>query len=440
MNDSNKTSTLTAHVVDPEGNPVAGALVRPFGFRTKEEPSSHYSWEADCTLPQAPITDATGTATIVYPLNGPGEFHLGIVTVMVHHPDFCLDQAELDVANPHQIILKRGTELTLKGIGNESLVLYADISETDPQHRPRPSTLFWTRLADDTLSTHIPSGTYAVRAIGLTKDGATWFSAPQEFHPEGTAFTLRLALSPGRSFSGVLDETTSRSIRNGRIIAEILTEEGPLKSSWLVSAPIGEDRTFMLKDIPQGRIGVIAVCDGFISLPTNASTHVHTPQFFSTTTPEPILVKMTPTGTAHLIILDPDGKPLPKVTVDFFPNQNFSHGNSVLGALINSIDVLQRQGKPFADLSTTTPETLRLYHALTDESGIVTIPNLPAGTQAFHLHHPDCEMPLQFHRGWPERLGRIDITASTTTEKTLTLEKNGTSSLSEAIKARTQHT
>src|SRR5262245_672696 len=79
-------------VVDATGKPIAGAIVRPEGMRTKPGPYSGgwYSWQPrEMGVPNDPVTtDADGRARLPYPKYVFERIETGTICLSIEHPDF----------------------------------------------------------------------------------------------------------------------------------------------------------------------------------------------------------------------------------------------------------------------------------------------------------------------------------------------------------------
>ena len=85
-------------VVDATGKPIAGAIIRPDGLRTKSGPysSGWYSWQPRrMGVPNEPVTtDADGRARLPYPRYVFERIETGTLCLRVEHPDFVTDRPE----------------------------------------------------------------------------------------------------------------------------------------------------------------------------------------------------------------------------------------------------------------------------------------------------------------------------------------------------------
>src|ERR1051325_10180293 len=89
-------------VVDSSGTPVAGAVIKPEGLRTKPGPyvSGWYTWMPMANgVPNPPVTtDKDGFARVPYPKFVFEQIETGTLCLSVSHPDFVPDRPERTVA------------------------------------------------------------------------------------------------------------------------------------------------------------------------------------------------------------------------------------------------------------------------------------------------------------------------------------------------------
>src|SRR5688572_22203919 len=90
-------------VVDEAGKPIAGAIVRPEGLRTKPGPyvSGWYGWRTakNGGVANPPVTtDKEGYARVPYPKNVFERIETGTLCLAVDHPEFVADRPERIVA------------------------------------------------------------------------------------------------------------------------------------------------------------------------------------------------------------------------------------------------------------------------------------------------------------------------------------------------------
>lgn len=461
-----EVGTLHVQVVDEKGWPVAHASVRPIGMRTQEEPGSDYGWNmanaGGLVIGEPLYTDANGNVSIPYPLHVFDNLHTGAVTVLVRHPDFCSIQQDVNVDMPLPVQLKKGTRLTLRATSADGKLLpdvYADVSD----ERFSSYSLQWTRSADGkSISASFAPGSYVVRAVVLPqgvspRDRPPLFSAATDFTAmSDSTQTLTLAVQPGTSVRGQLDDSVPRPVRKGLISACVLTpwpdalphhsENG--MPSWDVSVPIAADGSFVLHDLPPGTLEIVALCDGYVSrqppgtegLPTHFA-NIREARRFPVDSPAPIIVPMEPAGSMRITVLKPDGKPLANAEVFSNPNEHLGGGNTILGASIDSAVII-----PWHENGETSPlpgmsMSSQRFHAVTDADGVARIDDLPAGPANFMVYDHDFDMPIQSGPGpftIPRRESTVTIIPRQEVAAQMTMEPKGSTSLSAAVRQAMQ--
>jgi hypothetical protein len=97
-----KHPTAIIRVVDASGAPLAGAVVRAEGLRTKPGPyvSGWYGWSAERGgIPNPPFTtDKEGYVRVPYPRYVFERIETGTLCLSVDHPDFVPDRPERVIA------------------------------------------------------------------------------------------------------------------------------------------------------------------------------------------------------------------------------------------------------------------------------------------------------------------------------------------------------
>ena len=240
-------------VVDAAGKPVAGAVIRPEGLRTKAGPyvSGWYGWVTDKHgVPNTPVsTDANGYAHVPYPKYVFERIETGTIICSFSHPDFVPARPERVVtttppagapwrlwfdelwgrvqhkaliAHVDPVVLEKGATLKLSvrpGSGaTNGAGLFAQLSVGGERE-----TNFWIRPEPGVLVTHrLAPGVQTVRAVQVETNGAVWFSDVQSITAvSGQTNELVVDLKRGVSVHGQLDATVPRPVRNGRVVAHV---------------------------------------------------------------------------------------------------------------------------------------------------------------------------------------------------------------------------
>jgi hypothetical protein len=267
---------LPVRVVDPDGKPVADAVVIPWALRSSQ---GHGLWQPErlggFDLPRV-TTDADGRATVPFPkYTILKELVLTLqVTLSIDHPDFAYVAYE-DVDIPrketgdHVATLQRGAQVEIlptqdgKPAALDGLyVMWSDNRSWDPEARPTPT-------ADSGLQVPtMAAGRGQVLVVRLEGERATHFSPMIDLDlVAGEAARPIVALSPGTRLVGRLSSNVPRPIKNGRIKAETLPRDAQQPYvEWFTWAPIAEDGSFVIDSWPASEpIQLIGMCDGFVA-------------------------------------------------------------------------------------------------------------------------------------------------------------------------------
>jgi hypothetical protein len=267
---------LPVRVVDPDGKPVADAVVIPWALRSSQ---GHGLWQPErlggFDLPRV-TTDADGRATVPFPkYTILKELVLTLqVTLSIDHPDFAYVAYE-DVNIPrketgdHVATLQRGAQVEIlptqdgKPAALDGLyVMWSDNRSWDPEARPTPT-------ADSGLQVPtMAAGRGQVLVVRLEGERATHFSPMIDLDlVAGEAARPIVALSPGTRLVGRLSSNVPRPIKNGRIKAETLPRDAQQPYvEWFTWAPVAEDGSFVIDSWPASEpIQLIGMCDGFVA-------------------------------------------------------------------------------------------------------------------------------------------------------------------------------
>lgn len=392
--DYSHLKSLEVRVVGLDGEVIAGAKVTP---RALGSSLGHGAWRTPDKHPEEPptvVTDATGLATVPYPefCDHSEESRVTIVTCRVSHPDYA------DVANEHvsvpqvapfTIQLDPGATVMVQGMSEGEPVpegeLYVRWS-SDPSAGPRPTV-------DDAGFTVLPKigkGHEKIQLVRIPREGPLEFSRVIELELEtGQEYPLIEDLQPGSTLSGKLCDIVPRPVRNGVVVARVITpidETNPdfEHLGWSTWANINEDGTFQVSDLPQGWVQVIALCDGFAA--TSGAPPVFAlerekeqggyirPQIFRADD-QGVTLDMRPTSTFEVHVVDSSGAGIEGVRIFANPNVGWwNYGSQIYCyPLFKSVDWL-RTGEPPKPNLKAIP-----FHSVTDTKGRATIANIPSG-------------------------------------------------------------
>jgi beta-lactamase regulating signal transducer with metallopeptidase domain/ankyrin repeat protein len=466
-----QTATLVVHVVNSEGEPVQGAVVKPIGLRSKEEPGSYYfgSPAGRAISIQTGTTDAEGNASISFPAHPMDNLTTGAVTVLVQHSDACTANVELNVDAPRPVTLVRGTRLTFSVSpvhGVTFFRVYADIVGD----RQQAAFLKWEHSSDgQSVSSRFPDGKYIVRMVGLTEQGKVYFSDPFPFtipqHLDQQILDRMISdniaayssesgyacwMKEGRTFRGKLDDRVPRPVKSGWVVAQVTSPAldpnnwSAHTNSWRASADVAPDGSFVLTNLPSGTLEIVAGCDGYVSKDTSAKpiVGVHQAQVIPEGQDQPITIPMERTGDVRITVQAPDGTPLPGATVYLNPNQMLERGTNIIGTRSNSIEMLSARDSVPDGLAKFKPAVPQ-FSAKTDATGVAIVKGLPPGSQSFFVHSDSFDMPIPSDQSpsspgqmqIPRRIGTIIVTSAAEASTRIKMEPKGSTSLSAAIQA-----
>jgi hypothetical protein len=436
---------LHIQVVDSRGVPIAGAAVTPDGIRGTD--GGHYGWRytdvSNSKSHQEPTrTDTKGRADISYPPFITERVRSIEVSFGVEHPDFCPERPFLKVSSPitsktpflqwiefmcqdlrhggevQKVVLKSGAVLevsgTLNGTPIPTSVLHAQVTCADGVV---PERSF--RQSDGKIySRQLPPGPFMVRAIGFTGDGAPRFSNLIETNAIlGATNRFSLELKPGHRVRGKLT-TIPPSVTNGWINARVFNNGasgGQELLSWADFAKINSDGTFVIENLPSGRLELIAICDGFLSRNPREGAGFVLPLTWDLKNDLDVTIPMQESGVADIRLMDPAGRPLPNIDVEFWPNIRWADYWSTIFAsdFYSSLEVFQK-GEHSA-------REKRSFHAKTDQNGRALIRELPPFTLPVAVGDAAFELPLEENA----HQATITLPSGETNYTTLKLQKKG---------------
>lgn len=431
VSDVEETSVLDPLVVtvkDESGAPVAGAEVAPSGLRSDLDAGSWYGIRtAEARIPA--FTDSDGKAKVVYPRFVNEDVPTTTVVVKASHPGFCSSQAELKLDALEPVVLKAGTKVILKAHqgGKPLPMVRADVGWLFAQAK-------WTAVKDGLEGRVIPP--CVLRIVAFDEGGTPLFSKPVVVPDDGTAEKVYdLEVKKGRTLEGRLSDNVPRPVTNGRVVAAVITPSPSeeFKTFWHTGAEIDASGAFVLKDLPDGEVQLIALCDGFASKDPSKSdgSGNRYPQVVDPSSTGAVEIGMEASGVAEVTVLSPKGQPVEGANVDFWPNQYLASGGSPFGRLFDMADYLLNKQLAVADNEDFT-EDLR-FSSKTDARGVARVSGLPHGLQKFRVVAEGMEMPVFKLQGRTARFQTIAIKPGETTAQTIRMEPEKTSSLKKSI-------
>jgi hypothetical protein len=414
-------------VVDQAGKPVAGAIVKPDGLRSKPGVynSGHYGWGNPDWPPSLPVTtDAQGRAEVPYPKYVMERIETGEISFSVEHPDYVPDRPfrvvdtrpprgapwrvwwsyvgswlrlKGAVAQTGPVILQKGGTLLISVRPGSSAAgnppLFAQVSG-DTQIKPDS----WRRPQAGVLVTgQLGPGPRLVRAVLFDGQGMTWFSEVMAISAAaGVTNELIVDLKPGVKVRGRVDDNVPRPVTHGRVIAQVWPSGAEAKASppqWHTWAEIGADGTFEIGPLPAGDLEIVAVCDGFVSTngPGQSKSMRYPQKHVLETNDLQLTMGMEPTGSLEVLVMDETGKALKDVVVSAWPNVRYGEWSATIlgGDCYQTADFLKEEPARYHLLQ----QPVRGFSATSDVSGLALLFNLPMETTSFAAVHPRYVLP-----------------------------------------------
>lgn len=400
---------MSVTVVDPDGQPVVGAKVRPRALRAG---NGHGWWGKDnYGAPQKTFTDADGNANVVFPKSVKDfERHRVVqVSLFISHADFCTKSAHVDVPTPPnvpQVTLERGFRLRVAGVapGSDRPLPHCHVmlenAETDEDEFVQ---------AEDGWLKSIPVGAGGrwFRVIHTPPGEAPQFSKPIAWNPDDPASReVTIEVRPGVRVVGTISKDVERPIERGHVVVWCgsPSHQQPANQQqrhqpiwWIDTVPVEADGTFEFSSLPSGYMAQFyAIANDWISAqPTDEAFETCCKWFGEQNRQRhnffrngqilrlagretQITIEMELAGRVKVKCVDPQGHPLRRVHVSSWPNQHMIGGGStVFCTARSSLDRLL--GDRDFDWATRNP-----FGAETDENGEALIRNLPAGQQSLH--------------------------------------------------------
>lgn len=382
-----ETADAQIRVTDPEGNPIADALVYGSGLRTVQEPGSHWGWPQGVELAKRK-TNEQGLVTLPYPKRIAKDLDVGQVTWTVEHSEFVAFREDRAVEdNPAEIQLVRGYKIAASAIDAVS----REPIKTDLYGVVPDGSGAW-KLFDNGMivSPTLNPRQMSFRLIRIVENQAVAFSDLLVANPEGkTRVVVKdVLMKPAVKVQGKLDENVPRPVVNGTVSMVIVTgdRESENRWRWFDTTTIAADGTFEFAHVPTGGVvQLLAVCDGWVQQnPPDELVKTYFPEMrfidpkHTYFTPfavdeESITVelKCKPGRTIQAKVVDEQGQPVAGVEVAVWPNQVILNGGSqILGA---GFSMAQSLASPQTKPNTSDSR----FFTKTDENGVATILGVP---------------------------------------------------------------
>ena len=339
---------LEIQVLDPEGRAVPEARLSIAGVRKEGDRGSWYGMRDG---PATAQSDAQGRARISYTRWVDIDGRTIEVDLEVTHAEFVpfRDSSFAIGAGQHPVVLQRGATVIVSGwLGSREVVITALDIRMDRESQLPSSD--WARERDGRLSTtRLAPGKHQIWLTHASEAHGNLASAIETFElAENEWKELHLELHPLAMQSGRLDEAVPRPVLDGHVWVNLNRggSGGEPSIDRDFEAPVREDGTFELADLPPGRGQIIALCRGWVSRrtpfdPLEAVTRRlgHEPTFgeielafqeeapesleaqrIAVPSPGALVVAMERTGSLEVTVRAQDGSPLAGAIVSTSPN------------------------------------------------------------------------------------------------------------------------
>ncbi len=412
-----ETLTTTVKVVDETGKPVAGAVVKPIGLRTKQFPATGWGWYSEkYGEPKSQVTDSRGIATISYPKYTAPDSKTGTVCIRIDHPDFCPKNWEVlvDGTSPPAVLVQ-GSIVRVSGYLHSSEKNVPQVFPQFSDHAnspilPDPKT--WKNLGNGILEIpKLPPGLHYFRLVYFPENGPACFSDPVRLeNRKGKTYDFRLELKPGLRLDGKLDPSVPRPVRNGRVTVLVRRPDQKYTSNtdeiaavslyWHTWRKINEDGTFTFDSLPPGPVELIALCDGYSSKnPPGTAGNDGIPQMFLLQDKDlHVELAMEPTAVCQVVTADEKQIAVPGSSVAFWPQAKWNHAKTA--SYCNFYQIFARPFITMEDRLRGKTEELGNPHdsgffGITGADGTATIHNLPGRRTSFTVDRDGYLLPAQ---------------------------------------------
>ena len=424
---------LTANIliVDPDGQPIAGAKLGAKGMILASEPSGSFSWIDD--QPEKAkdlISDEQGKIALTYPKNPlPGDA-VEQIHVLIQHPEFVEFSARISPSDdPARVTLERGFRVAATAIDAATgEAIRESLFGITNRHQP----VDWKVAANGTVISPVFGVDETVFRLAEIVDGkAVRFSELMEVDPAERSRFLKkdVKLFDAVAVRGKLDAAVPRPVRKGFVWACVSSpREVDLKSlstawHWEAFAKVEENGSFVIESFPHNStLQIFAMCEGWISVPATKEDilarypanigNINVGQFFFPQLTEiadgknEIVVAMKTAGRCAVTVVDNGGKPVAGASVSLGTGQLFFHSGYTTGFGIGrSTGMMLKSLRDGVNLDETAPGTIGRYadnaeDPLTDEQGKVVLTDLPPGSNFGVVQHIDFPQENQ-HRSVP---------------------------------------
>jgi hypothetical protein len=264
----------------------------------------------------------------------------------------------------------------------------------------------FVREADGWLKSHpIRNHRRWFRVVCTPPGEPVQFSRQIAWDPDDPAsHQIKVEVRPGVRVKGKISDEVPRPIKWGHVVAwcgspgheDAVNVRGRREPIWWIDwTEVKEDGTFEFTSLPSGYLAqVFAIANDWISAPPTDEAFETCAKWFSKKNEQrneffrlgqiqrlagiqsSMTIEMEKSGQARIKCVDPDGRPLRRISVYSWPNQyTVAGGSSVFCRRASSLDSILGRGEGY-DWAKSSP-----YSAVTNDDGEAVIRNLPEGKQ-----------------------------------------------------------
>ena len=431
-------SQMSFRVVDQDGRPITGAIVRPWALRW----GGWWSPEAYGSPPRV-TTDVKGIATIDFPKNSRlrGRRPIDEISFFISHEDFCTENADVRLfpegaPNLPSVKLQRGVKLRIAGVapGSDQPLSHCHVilegSDGDePEFTARPDG--WLD------SIPIQKDRRWFRVVRLVPGELPQFSLPRTWTMEkNEPIEMKVEVYPGVKVLGRISDLVPRPINRGRVVVwcgspkQQLTAIDQNRSSpiwWRETVSIRNDGTFEFPSLPAGYLAqFFAIADDYVSSQPTDDAYEKCVNWFNETErgrhlsfrygqvlrlvgkQQNLVLDMEQAGRVQVKCVDQQGHPLNGIKVASWPNQYIVGAGATIFCEFRS-SVNQLRGWDWFRSRDSNP-----YQVLTNANGEATLLSMPKGQRGLVTDDPfwKCQADLN-----------VNVTAGKTETVLLELER-----------------
>ena len=440
---------LTANVVivDPDGQPIAGAKLSAQGMVLPSQPLSVFSWIDDQPeKAQDLISDEQGKIALTYPKNPiPGD-NVAQIHVLVQHPEFVEFSGRIGPDDdPARITLERGFRIATTAINaNTGEAIRENLFGITNRHQP----VDWKVAANGTLISPVFGKHETVfRLVEVVAGKAVRFSELLGVDPAERSRFLKkdVKLFDAVAIRGKLNAAVPRPVKKGLVWACVSSPtEVDLKSlstawHWESFATVEGDGSFVIESFPRdSTLQIFATCEGWINVaatkdeilsryPAYAGSikvgHFFFPQLIEFTDGKnENEIAMEAAGRLAVTVVDDKGKSVSGASVSLGTSQLFFHSGYTSGFGVGrSTGMMLKSLREGVTPDHTAPGTIGRYtndigDPLTNELGKVVLVDLPPGSNFGLAHHMDYPTEdNQYGR-------RVDVIIKSGEEESITID------------------